>query len=1011
MTCTSPTVPGLDAPTTLLEHGCARPSTNCLANALGNGRAGVDEAVFLGSIGNAAAPGHVVLCDTRTALVREPAAAAGAGGAMTAAAYAAASGFQVLCSVPVALLRRIVALAPADRLDAMRCAGGPLPGIAHMAFGIAGPVPPLPPSSRPGGSSVDQPPAGGRTNDPKATDKSVHDWLDALGGAVPDKDKQALAQTGDDAHALQSWYNSHSRGDPKINSEMPKEVRAAQDRLLANDSTKKQIVDDKNTITRDKIDEFVHGMDLSADRAKDSFNTFRKDHQDADPIASETAVNASILQANEPIVDGGAKNAPLDEKFNLVDLNAVASGDDNKTLADPLKHAAGFFTSPGEFSDLSNAGLDPKDKSDGVVTNSNLDSLVTKGISKSEGSSIADLQSKALQNAVKDAGGDASKVGADYYNGGKSNASGADKADAMLKMGEALGRYRAGEAQYNPVSQTSNPDHYYGDGASPGQKRDDFVKDVQKHIDTLANDPDVAKFMSDKVPAALQGIVSSDPALKGGIEKKLAETSSGKALGDAFGQKGPDGKPLSTTEALNMFAAKPNFYAQALGKTADLSKALQDAPKDVQDKVNTGFDDITSGKEMQRLVDGGMPKDKAVVQSAVNKVAYDSVLDPKKVEDGTTKFNNAAAKMGRAELTDGKSGAELLKGLGITDLNGKGPNSLEAFVNSHLDQFAAPGGQKPKAQDIVAGVRAMADELRNGAKFDDALSKLDKKRDSFLPKGATEPYKAGVLHGASALMLAGGLATRMSTGGGGNPAQTAGQALNVAGLMLEGGGKFYKTTTADLKNQIDADKKRLEDFKSKGLDYKPLEAKIAADSKTLKGLEAVSKDVESAGKTVGGVTGNVLGLVTGAMSAADAAARGDKVGAGLSGTLAGLNGISAITSTAEVVGAVTPRAAELLGTPLSKGATAQLELLAARAGAIGGAVGAVTGAVAIGASIYSIVTEFQQAAKELADKNQWYDQTNQDFNAVKITPPDKDALYSQPNGSAPGSEYDPPTTY
>ncbi len=1001
MTCTSPTVPGLDAPTNLLDHGWARPSTNCLANALSNGRAGVDEAVFLGSVGNAPAPGHVVLCDTRTALVREPAAAAGDSGTMTAAAYAAASGFRVLCSVPVTLLRHIVALAPADRLDAMRCAGGLTPGIAHIAFGIVGPVPPRPPSSSPGGSSVDQPPAGSRAYDPKTTDKGVHDWLDALGGAVPDKDKQALAQTGDDDHKLQSWFNSHSRGDPKIDKEMPKEVQAARDRMLANDSVKSQVVNEKGQMTRDKLSDFGKRLDDSAKAAKDSYGKFTKDNKTPDAIAQQSAVNASILQANLAIVDSATPSSKIDQKFDKADLNSIVSGDGNAAIPEPLKRAAAFFAYDGQFSPLSNAGLNPGVDGKGLVQNSNFDTLLSKGTSKSEEDSIASLQNTAIKQAIQQAGGDASKVGKNYFTGGGTGANGADKAAAMVQLGETLGHFESGVKAYGP---SDGPDHstYDGEGPSPGQKRDDFVKSVQSRIDTLAKDTDVQKFLGDKSPPALQGIVAGDPALKGLMEKKLDDLSGSKSLQAAFDQKGKDGKQVGTTEALNNFGSKPSFYGQALNVQPDLTKALKDAPQDIKDKVSKGFDDICSGRDTDDMIKSGTPPDQAIMKSAVSKTAYDSVLDPKTVEDGTNKFNDVAAKYGRDQVMDGKSPEDIFRGLGVANADDPG---LKKFIEDNMNTLSPKGPDQAKPIDVVLVVRGVSDMMRGGAKFDDAMAKIQEGWKSLIPGPVSDTYKVGVMHVASGLMLAGSLGARAATGNKGSDMQTAAQSLTVAGSLTEGGSKYYASKLSGLKQSIDADKARLKQFQDRGIEYKPLEDKIKAEGDSLKSLQNFGKDAENVGKAVGGVAGNALGLVSGAISAKKAAESGDKTGAGIQGTVAGLNGISSVMGAGEVAAYVVPRIATALGAPLADGALASLAGAGAGLGAAGGVVGAVAG---FGVLLYSIISGTKADAKMEQQVEKWHDDMSKQFSSFGIQVPDLKTLTLPANFSPnPADDYMP----
>ncbi len=1011
--------------TTVLRHDLGAPASNCLAQAVRTARDGVDEVVFIGAPAGSAQPGHVVLLDTQTRAVREPDEDPDQGRLMAAEDYAAARAQRVLCAVPAALLHSIVALPRPMRPAALACLGGPLPSIAHLAFGIVAPVMPHTPSQ--GGG--DKPPPTGAS----AQDKNVHAWLDALGDSVSDNDKKALAQTGDDSTTLLNWFDAHKRGDPKLN-DMPKNVADAENRLLSNDAVAKQFTVD-GKVTRDAIGGFLKNLDSGADSAKSSFQSFKDDNKTPDPVSKQQAADASILQANTAVLDAaGSKKAKVDQKVDVNDLKAVASNSSDAKLPDALKNAAAFYSNPGEFSMLSNAGLDASAKSDGTVQNSNLDAFVSKSTSKTEDDTISGLKSAAVQQAVSDAGGDASNVNKDFFTGGKSDASGADKAAAMVQLSQTIGRLNAGESQYQQSSPAdlSSPDQYhqYYDGPTPGEQRSDFIKDVQSKIDTLGKDKDVQSFLSDKEPGALQGIVSSDPALKAAVQKQYDASSSTKALTDAFGQNDSKGKPLSTTDTLGSFISKPNFYAQALNTTPDLTKALDGAPKDIKDKVKQGYDDITSGKEIADLTKQGTKQDEAIIKSATNKTVYDSVLDKQTVQDGTDKFNDATAKLGRDQLTDGKSGDDLLKGLGATGLDD--PKLLK-LIADNKDKLAPDTKNQPSDSGIILGVRYIVDTMRHGTKFDDAvakytdaLNKLTKNGDnaasifpnmtalneqdpkfagelqkwkSSLPSQVTDTYKQGLMHATSGLLLGGSIIAGYATGTNGSPAQTTAQALSAAGLLTEGGAKYYSTTLVGLKSSVDTNKndfQSLKDMLDQGKTLSPDQLKqygqFKAESDSFNNLTNSSKDVENVGKTMGGVAGNALGLALGAIGAKDSAAKGDIGGAAAQGIFAGLNGISSIAGGTEVAAYVLPR----IGAVAADSALAAT--IGAAAGAIGGAVG---GIAAIGGLIYGIVSSIKADEKKSQDENTWYKELQTGFAPSGVALPEEGVLLDPANGAVP----------
>ncbi|MGY4638548.1 hypothetical protein [Pseudomonas sp. TE24901] len=565
---------------------------------------------------------------------------------------------------------------------------------------------------------------------------------------------------------------------------------------------------------------------------------------------------------------------------------------------------------------------------------------------------IKDLNAKATEDAVKAAGGDASKVGADYFTTGNTNASGADKTAAIIELSTGLANYKAGADAFAHQG-PDGANEWSGEGKSPGQQREDFINDVQSRIDTLSKDPDVQQFLNTQGTEQLQKMVAADPALKAEMERRLEASSSTDALENAFAPKG-----VSTTDALSSFIKYPDFYAQALGKQPDYKKAFENAPQAIKDRVKADYANITSGKEMNDLIASGVPADKAVIQSGVNKAIFDAVLDDKTVQAGTSSFNDAAAKMGREDLLKGQSIDDFYRGLGVTGANDP---RLEQVINDNIAAFTPPGEAPPKTADIISGIRAVEDAMRGGAKFDDAIKKVQSTWGGKLPAGVSATYKAGVMHGVSGVLLAGAIGTRIASGKGGSTAQTVGQSFQAAGLFMEGGAKFVQ-------DQFDRTKQGTYKFDA----------------------PKFVKDVENVGKSLGGVAGNVLGLVTGAISAKNSAQSGDKVAAGFQGTFAGLNGLSAVAGAVEVATYVVPRI-----TTVAAG-------VAEAAGAIGGAAGALAGAVggiaAVGGLIYAIIADIKADNARKKQQEDWYKGLSDQFKGFGVTPPPLEVIIAPKNG-------------
>lgn len=834
-------------------------------------------------------------------------------------------------------------------------------------------------------------------------DKSVHDYLNNLGDAVSDDDKKKLAQVGDDATTLKSWFDSHERGDPSLN-DRPKAVADAQDRLLGNDAVKKRITadsgDDKGKVTRDTLGGFLNDLNKAHDNAKGSWDAFKKDNPNPDPIAKRGAVNASILQANLPILDAaGSDAAKVDGKINIDDLKGYAAKDSKS----PLGTAAAAYANEGEFNKIDVAGDAPSVAKDGIAANENFDKFLSSGTSKTSGETISSAKNSAMRQAVKDAGGDASKVTPDYFKDpSKSNLSGADKTAALMQLSDTASRMQAGFKAYgkdgDPTANRNKDEFlssYNGETTTPGEMRANVTKELEDKISTLGQDKDVQAFMSEKMPKALQEQVAKDPGLKASFEKELQSSSSSKALEDAFNAKDKDGKPVSTTAALSNFTKDPSFYAQALGKTPDFAKAFEGAPQEVKDKIKQGYDDITSGKAMNDLAKTGVSPENALLQSAVDKTAYDSVLDKQTVEAGTDKFNNTAAAQARNQLTDGKSGDDMIKALGVSGVDDP---KLEKFVEDNVEQLMGKGTDGQAAADILSTVRQVVDAIRGGAKFDDAMSKAQKGWKSKFPD-TTADYKTGVFHAASGLLLAGAMGARLAgSGGNSNPLQTAQQSLSAAGLLTEGGTKFALANTKEWAAAEEA-KKKVGDYEKAhpgvSADDDPEYKRLTDDAKTagnnLKKVEVPYKDWENVGKSVGGVAGNALGLISGVLGAKSAAENGDIGAAAAQGVFAGLNGISAVASVGEVVTYAVPRIAGAAGSALSAEAAAGWAAAGGWLGAVGGVVG---GVAAVGGLIYSLVTSIQADLKQTATEESWYNQVKDGLKPTDIKLPDRFTLLS-----------------
>ena len=568
-----------------------------------------------------------------------------------------------------------------------------------------------------------------------------------------------------------------------------------------------------------------------------------------------------------------------------------------------------------------------------------------KDANGSSGDLIAKLYDKALDDAINENHGDSKKVGNDYYNGGKSDASAADKADALVKLQKGLAQYKAAAEAYGGKTDRSLD----GDKGGPYDTNKAFYEDVQKRIDVLSKDPDVKDFLNTKANADLLRNVNADPKMKAELERRMKITSSETALEQSFHKTDKDGKTLSPAAAVTDFLTAPSTYAQVLGEKPDFKSAFEHAPKDIQDQVRKAYEDVVSGAKMRDEIAHGVTPEQALIHSAADKAAFDNVLDDKTVADGSSRFGEQMATAAVGDLSKGLSADQLMAALGVTDLNDP---KLEELITQNIDKITPPGETPPHGSDVIAAVRRVLDLVRQGTSLDVALKDMGKEI-SLLP-GAEKAAKLGGLHAASSLLMGALIAARSGDGSKTNTLQDVGQALSAGSLLSTA---FYKMNKAG--------------------------SETTWDNGKIFGSEAVEqnfKDVK-AGLGTMGIAGDVIGLVFGAMSAKDSAEKGDTVAAGFQGTFAALDGISSAAGLTELGAYLLPR----LATPLALELT---ETVGAALGAAAGAVGAIAGGIAaIGGLIYAFVMPIISQLKTDHAAQKWYDGIKDWFEDVNMEVP------------------------
>ncbi len=910
---------------TILTHDAAADPTNCLARAVRAGRDGVDDIVFLGSRSDRS--GHVVLLDRRTSEVREPD-AVGDGGSVPIEDYVRGEGYEILGRVPAAVVRSVVGLPVRLRPAALRDLGGVLPTIAHLAFGApvravqrddadvkdvkkaegaglfnlqretamiangapgidnnphspTGETPPNHPAQVTFAPGFDQTPSNVPLPVPDSTDKDVHAWLNSLGGSVSDADKAALGQIGDDAHLVMNWLYTNGNKDPD-GPGAPDNVSQAWGRLIGDGNISPAIVNAKGHADAGDMASFVKDLDSAARSAQASFAKFEKDDKSSDPVAKEMAVNASILQANEPLLDGAAPNAALDHLFNAADLQAIATGQGPQAL----KNAADFWSQPGMFSQLDTGGQDfATSKTDGLANNDNLGDWISKQATTLTGPALGSMLSVAAERNMV-AGIDTSGVKADFFDHLADNHDGGQKTAVLQQLTDLQAKVAAGA----DASDWNGP-KLGVDGINPDPKQ--VESDIAGKIAQLTADPDVQQFRSDNYAKSLQAIAGSDPSFHGALQTYYnGDVQGGKALTDALDAKDGDGQKVSAEDGLGAFVQTATTLSLAIGSDGQAvppvdiqAAAVASGQQGALQQAYT--DDILSGKELGDAIDNGTDVGTAVQQFETDAANFGATLPTQFVSDNAQKLQQTFSDTLSDAMERNATPTDVRTAFDGADGTFDAPKVTDA-VNQAIaadPSFATDSnGEKVKPDQIVAAVNAVVTDVRNGVKLQDALAKLSKAsadqfndifnhygvRDFFDPQrgaptgAAFEAYKTGVMHAVGAVLNTGIMAAKTAEGAGtGSPTVTAsalGSGFQAIGGLLEAGSKYAAS------------------------------AKVGPfTANELTGIESAGKAMGGAGGIVGGAVGIFSGVQ--ALKDGDKAGAGVGIGTGITGAWSGISSL------------------------------------------------------------------------------------------------------------------------
>jgi hypothetical protein len=792
-------------------------------------------------------------------------------------------------------------------------------------------------------------------------DSDVHNWANDLGDAVSDDDKKALEQIGDDATTLQSWFNSHQRGDPALN-DMPQNIADAENRLLSNPAISKQI-ESGGDVTRDALGNFLNSLNGAANSAQKDWDSFKKSDNAGNPVAQQLAADADILRANLPVYDAaGSSAAKTDGAFNTDDLKAISSGDGSKGLPSDLTNAAKLFSDPGMFAILDTSGDNlATPHPDGLSDTGNLDNFVSKQAGTINSTTLGQMLSEAADRSMV-SGVDTSKLGPDVFNN-PGNYSGAQKAAMIQQLQDLNTQLEAGVAQDNWVDTL-----FAGTAINTDYKQ--VQGDIAQKIAQLSQDPDVQKFRQDNYANTLQSIVQADPNLNKAIQSYYdGDVKDGTALKDALASKDASGNTLSPEDALASFMQTANTLNLGLGSGGNPKDSQIDfqgiAQKSgQQDALQQAYEsDILSGNELSDAIKNGTDMTTAIENFQADAANFGAVLPGDYIAQNADKLQQTFADTVTNGTLDNATSDDIttafLDSNGNVDTN-KLTDAINQAIQSDPDLGKDSNGEPLSVSQVVSTLSGIINENRNTVKLQDSLNKYAKAAGIDGPPkpsgGAADAYNRGVLHLMSAALTGGVLAAKeagsSSNSQGYVDATRLGAGMQISGALLESGTKYLKDTGNN----------------------------IFSDSQL--------KTIENSGKALGGI-GGAIGGALGIFSGVESIKDGDTAG----GALGITNGITSLLSgvSSAVEGGI-----NLTGVG---GAEA-----AAAAGAIGGALGIAGGIIgALSAVAIGLYEGIAAAVKNVQFTNQFVD----DAGKLGITGGNEPSNFPDPN-TAPSDNSPPP---
>ncbi len=343
--------------------------------------------------------------------------------------------------------------------------------------------------------------------------------------------------------------------------------------------------------------------------------------------------------------------------------------------------------------------------------------------------------------------------------------------------------YEAAYLYASDEADTSNPKRKYVPHSDP--------KKIDRHIEHVMNklmSDDVAAWIGENQPKAIQDVLAKDPALKKKVQGILDNVvKNGLGVDEAVEK---DGDLMDNLREHYALFATLNTAAGTKYKDYIASPIIDIRKTDSYDEIVESYEDnLRDPNVLSKMIEGGKTPDEAIAELYSRASLFSFYGSPQ--EDVMNNVNENIQNY----IFDTTNGEDLV-GYILKDNGDLDDDILEEVIQNAYDEdpdhpmFIADDGKKLSPAQVATGMRNIWDTFRSTGKWNHSLKKF-KDKTTFLGKdnAINRNYGIGTMHAFSALLAGAGMIAK-GIGGGDKPSRetivsTLGSGLQVLGLFGE----------------------------------------------------------------------------------------------------------------------------------------------------------------------------------------------------------------------------------